>query len=183
MPTYNSKNEKTKSSWCYPCKQTWVAMPAWSVPGTHKVGRPFMRAYLTIISWCSKRKIGQVTIVIDKATCWYLISGCSNLVENFPVIQIAQEVVHKCEIYQKCQYWYVNRIDIGTAKKKNAHTHTHTKLPNLECNKHSVPHVQGSSNIRWWHRNHKRLASPIKIGLKIPFWIPPDTKEGINNDA
>lgn len=32
-----------------PCL-TWVAIPAWSVPGSHRVGRPLMRAVRAMIS-------------------------------------------------------------------------------------------------------------------------------------
>ena len=30
---------------------TWVAMPAWSVPGSHSVGRPRIRWKRAMMSW------------------------------------------------------------------------------------------------------------------------------------
>lgn len=58
---------------------TWVAMPAWSVPGTHRVGRPRIRQNLVMISCVDEFKKHSKTIQNNPNLRQNLLPWVSNL--------------------------------------------------------------------------------------------------------
>lgn len=61
------KNQYTEPKYTLGRQCTWVAIPAWSVPGTQSVGLPFIRLYLIIMSW--KKKIRE-KLYINHYSLW-----------------------------------------------------------------------------------------------------------------